>query len=90
MGDYVIEPLRGIEYVYSNNTKLIHEILNNRIPLDRKYHEVPVFEDRVVKIALCRSLMLILQPIPCSFVIVFAHIIPLKCLFVKFYCKYTL
>ena len=53
MGDYVIEPLRGIEYVYSNNTKLIREVLNNRIPLDRKYHEVPVFEDKVVKVALC-------------------------------------
>lgn len=52
MGDYVIEPLRGIEYVYSNNTKLIREVLNNRIPLDRKYHDVPVSKDVVIKVAL--------------------------------------
>ena len=52
MKDYVIEPLRGIEYVYSNNTKLIKEVLSNRIPLDRKYHDIPVFGDVVVKVAL--------------------------------------
>lgn len=52
MGDYVIEPLRGIEYVYSNNTKLIREVLNNRIPLDRKSHDVPVSKDVVIKVAL--------------------------------------
>ena len=53
MKDYVIEPLRGIEYVYSNNTKLNSEVLNNRIPLDRKYHDIPVFGDVVIKVALC-------------------------------------
>ena len=52
MGDYVIEPLKCIEYVYSNNTKLIREVLNNRIPLDRKYHDVPVSKDVVIKVAL--------------------------------------
>lgn len=52
MGDYVIEPLRGIEYVYSNNTKLIREVLNNRIPLDRKSHDVLVSKDVVIKVAL--------------------------------------
>ena len=53
MKDYVIEPLRGIEYVYSNNTKLIKEVLSNRIPLDRKYHDIPVFGDVVIKVSLC-------------------------------------
>ena len=53
MKDYVIEPLRGIEYVYSNNTKLIKEVLSNRIPLDRKYHELTVGKGMVIKVALC-------------------------------------
>lgn len=48
----IIKPLPGIEYAYSNNTKLSKEVLSNRILIDGKFHVLNVFDDTNIKIAL--------------------------------------
>ena len=48
----IVKPFPGIEYAYSNNTKLVKEILSNRILIDGKFHILNVFDDVNIKIAL--------------------------------------
>ena len=52
MHPHLIKPLKEIEYAYFNNTKLSKVILSNRISMDGKFHELNVFDDVTIKIAL--------------------------------------
>lgn len=49
---HLIEPLREIEYVYFDNTKMSRELFSNHIFTDGKFQELNVFNDVTVKIAL--------------------------------------
>lgn len=50
-----LSPLPTISYTHINNTKLFQIIMSNQIPLDGKFHDVNVFKDVFIRIALRNS-----------------------------------